>query len=106
MNVTFTRTRQAVTDSTDRVVPTTSSITGNAIMVRGKPERYRALSLDLSTMPTLLFTPDSYPLLAFTSESVQPGDKCTWNGEAYTVKDFEPVGPDGSVIIGRVVIAK
>ena len=29
-----------------------------------------------------------------------------WTGEVFTVRDVEPVAPDGRVIVARVVVAK
>lgn len=105
--VTFTRTipgtYNAATDSW--VGASTSSITGNAIQVKGDPQRYEALGLTLSTMPTLLFAPTGYPLRAFTPEFVMPGDYVEWNGILATVKDVSTVSPDGTVVIARIIVS-
>lgn len=77
---------------------------GSAIEVRGNPDQYVPLSLNLSTMPTLLFTPQQYPLRAHTPEFVMPGDIAPWNGVDFVVKAVYPIAPDGNVIMARVVI--
>jgi len=104
--ITFTRAGAGVydpaTDTTSGAVTTT--ITGSAIQVRADPQRYLARELIMSTNPTLLFTPTTYGLHAYTSEFVQPGDTVDWNGVTFTVKDVEPVAPDGIVIIARIVV--
>jgi len=88
------------------LVPVTTTITGSAIQVKADPQRYQAQGLSVSTMPTLLFTPTSYNLKAYTDEFVAPGDTVPWNSETYTVRDVEPVAPDGVVIVARIVIGK
>ncbi len=107
MSVTFTRkTAGTYTASTGLFAGASSStITGSAIQVRGNATRYRDLGLNISAMPTLLFTPTSYPLYANTTEFVQPGDTVTWNELVYTVKDVDPVAPDGYVIVARIIVA-
>jgi hypothetical protein len=104
--LTFTRVTQAHDETTDVVTPTVTTVTGNAIVVSGRPQRYAALGLVLSTMPTLFFSPTNYNQRAFTTESIQPGDSVEFNGAKYSVKDVEYLAPDGVVIAARVVIAK
>lgn len=104
--ITFTRVTQTQDEATGLLTPVTTTITGEAVQVRGNPQRYAALGLRLDTMPTLLVTPSTYPLLAHTGAFVLPGDTTEWNGESYTVKDVDPVAPDGRVIVARVVVAK
>lgn len=101
MSVTFTRKANAYSRSAGTSTVTESTVTGEAIKVRGDPQRYQALGLVLTTMPTLLFTPDTY------GEVPQPGDLVTWpetNGIQYTVRDVDTVAPDGVVIVARVII--
>jgi hypothetical protein len=83
----------------------TTTITGSAIQVRGNVQRYAALGLVLSTMPTLLFTPTLYGLRAGTAEFVLPGDVVEWATRTYTVRDVDPVAPDGVVIVARIVVS-
>jgi hypothetical protein len=106
MSVTFTRSDPGTYDPETglHTSPTTSTITGNAIQVRGDPQRYAAAGLNLSTMPTLLFTPTSYNLSTFSTDFVRPGDTTTWRNTNYTVKDVDPIAPDGVVIMARIVI--
>jgi hypothetical protein len=105
--ITFTRTTPGTHDPTTGAWsdPTVTTITGSAIQVRGDPRRYQALELVLSTMPTLLFGPTDYGLRAGTAEFVQPGDTTVWGTKIYTVRDVDPIAPDGVVIAARIVIA-
>jgi hypothetical protein len=96
-----------VTQTYDPLAGTTTSssstITGSAIEVRGDVERYKALGLVLSTMPTLFFSPTTY------GECPQAGDSVVWpetNGSTYTVRDVARIAPDGVTIAARVVIGK
>lgn len=101
--ITFTRTTQTYDAATDTMTPVTTTVTGEAVRVKGDPQRYQALGLRLDTMPTLLFTPTTY------GEVPEPGDTVVWpltGGDTYTVKDVDPVAPDGVVILARVVIAR
>lgn len=103
MAITFTRSTRTYDAASDTSTVTESTITGSAIQVRGDPERYRALGLVLSTMPTLFFAPTTY------GETPQPGDVVTWpetGGSVYTVRDIDPIAPDGVTIAARIVIGK
>jgi hypothetical protein len=104
--VTFTRRTVTMDESTGQTTETTSTITGGAIQVRGRPDTYRALSLIESSAPTLLFTPTTYNLHAGSDEFVMPGDEVTWAGETYTARDVSPVAPDGFVIAARIVVTR
>jgi hypothetical protein len=106
MSVTFTRTDPGTYDPETGIhtSPTSSTITGSAIQVRGDAQRYAAQELNLSTMPTLLFTPYDYDLSAFSSAFVRPGDTVVWRTVTYTVKDVEPIAPDGVVILARIIV--
>jgi len=104
MAVTFTRTTATHDPTTGTYTTSGITIPGNAIQVRGNPERYRAAGLVLSTMPTLLWSPTTYG-----SYVPEPGDTVTWpetGGSAYTVRDVDPIAPDGVLIAARVVIGK
>lgn len=103
MAITFTRTTQTLDESTGQVTPTETTIEGSAIRVRGNPNRYVALGLNLQKMPTLLFTPDAY------GDTPEVGDKVTWpetDGDVYAVQDVDVIAPDGVTIAARVVIGK
>lgn len=98
--ITFTRTTRTEDPLTGVVTTVITTITGSAIQVHGVPQRYRDMGLVLATMPTLLFTPTTY------GERPMPGDTCVWplGGETFTVKDVDPIAPDGVMIMGRVII--
>ena len=108
MATTFTRTNPGTYDGTTDTFTgaAASTITGSAIQVKGNPSRYAALGLVLSTMPTLFFTPTTYPLLANGTEFVQPGDTVVWSGQTFTVRDVDPIAPDAYVIAARVIVSK
>lgn len=103
--VTFIRAAMAYNTTTGQVTPTSTTIAGYAIQVRGKPQRYAAQGLILATMPTLLFVPSDYGLEAGTDDFVLPSDVGTWSGKGYTVKDVECVAPDGIVIVARLIVS-
>ena len=96
--VTFTRVSRYYDPATDTSIDTSTSITGNALQVRGDPKRYKALNLVLTTMPTLLFAPTVY------GECPEVGDRVTWASKPYTVRDVDQIAPDGIVIAARIVI--
>jgi hypothetical protein len=109
MSVTFTRATQTYTPTTDVTAVTETTITGSAVQVRGNAQRYADQGLTLSTMPTLLISAEDYGLVSFSEDFVRPGDTVEWptgSGTIYTVKDVEPVAPDGYAIIARVAIAR
>ena len=106
-----TFTRQTITPdpTTGIVAAVETTIEGSAIQVRGDPQRYRALDLNLSTMPTLFFTPTDYELEANGAEFVMPGDTIPWpssTSAVYTVRDVSVIAPDGVVIAARIVISR
>lgn len=79
---------------------TTVTVAGYAVRVAGDPIRYRALELIQSENPTLLFgstTAGSLPAV---------GSRVTWNALAYTVRDVEPLAPDGPAILAYIIIAR
>lgn len=104
--LTFTRATQGHDPETGQVTPTTSTITGEGIVVRGDAQRYKALGLVESVAPCILFTPSSYPLKAFTDEFVQPGDTVDLLGTTYTVRDVQPTALDGYVIVARIIVSR
>jgi hypothetical protein len=80
--------------------PSTTTVGGVAMRVRGNSLTYQALELVQSEAPTLLFAPSTYgatPALGMTVE---------WDGVVYTVRSVEPVAPSGDTVIARVVVAK
>jgi len=105
--LTFTRETQSAFDAaTDTATLVTTTITGEAVQVPGNPQRYAALGLKLDTMPTLLVTPSAYPLRAYTDEFIKPGDTVEWNEILWTVKDVDPIAPDGTVVCAYVVVSR
>lgn len=101
-SVTFTRTVPGNYDpETDTdASPSTLTIRGEAVRVRGLPETYRALSLIESEAPTLLFTPEEY------GERPKPGDTVVWEAQTWTVRDVNPTAPDGVMILARIIITR
>ena len=100
--VTFSRSTQSSYDpETDvEVAGAATTIAGQAIAARGDPERYRELGLVRQDTVTLLFAPTTY------GGTPLPGDTVTWNSVSYTVRDSEPIAPDGSTIIARLICSK
>lgn len=97
-NVTFTHTVQTYNPVTDATTPTVTTIAGNAIQVRGRPDRYKALNLVLTLQPTLFWCPTVY------GDTPNVGDATTWAGKDYTVLDIDPIAPDGVTIAVRVIL--
>jgi len=102
----FTRTTQSTEDSSGRFgAPTVTTIEGAGILVTGDPQEYEAMQLSMTIGPTVLFTPATYPLRAFTDEFVLPGDTTEINSVVFTVKAIlKVVAPDGYVIVSRIAI--
>ena len=100
--VTFTTSSPGTYDAaTDAfTTPVTSSVTGAAVQISGKPFKYQALGLIASHAPTLLFAPTTYGQLPALGASV------TWGSATYTVRDVESVALDGTAIIAYVVVAQ
>lgn len=106
MSMTFTRTLQSA-EAADGTfgAPVTTTITGDGILVAGDPQEYTDAGLIRTSSPTVLFTPTSYPLRAFTPEFVLPGDTTVINGVTFTVKAIlKVVAPDGYVIVSRIAV--
>jgi len=102
MAVTFTySTPGTYTAETDTwATPATTSISGNAIQVRGDPEVYKALSLIESEAPTLLFVPTTY------GGRVEPGYTVEWSNLTYTAQNVRHVAPDGVVIVSYITVSR
>lgn len=66
---------------------------GKAIQIEGDPDRFAALKLVLVDPVTLM--------IAAGGLTVTPsvGKLMTWAGVTYTIKDRDPVAPDGTPII-------
>ena len=98
--VTWTRTTTTEDRSTGVVTTSTSTITGEAIKVRGEPQRYRALGLVESEAPTLLFAPATY------GDRIKPGDRTTFRSQVFTARECHHLEPDGVVIQTRVIVER
>lgn len=105
--VTFSRVTQGSYDAaTDTATPATSTVSGYAIRVsgdqttRGNPDRYSQLGLVESKAPTLLFAASTYGSVP------ELGATCSWNSETFTVRDVNPIAPDGTPIVSYVVISE
>lgn len=102
----FTRTVQS-TEAADGTfgAPTITTISGDGMLVKGDPQEYIAQGLTLMSGPTVLFTPDTYPLRVYTAEFVLPGDTTEINGVTFTVSAILlVVAPDGYVIVSRIAV--
>lgn len=87
------------------VPPVITTISGGGIVMTGDPEEYAANNLIVSTTPLVGFTPSVYPLRAFTTEFVMPGDTTPINGVTFTVvKILKVVAPDGGVIYSKIAV--
>jgi hypothetical protein len=100
MSVTFTRSTRTHTRSTDTYTTATSTIVGEAIKVRGNPDRYKELGLVESRAPTLLFVPTTY------GDRIEPGDTVEWNSTTHTARSCDHLEPDGVVIQTRVIVER
>ena len=98
--ITFSRTTVTYTASDDTSTVAVTSVAGYAVQVRGNPQRYALLGLVLETALTLFFTPTT------RGEVPRPGDVGTWNSLSYTVKDVDPIAPNGTVIAARVTVSR
>lgn len=105
--IVFTRTAQGTFDplTGNFGPPVVTAITGEGFVMSGDPEQYAALGLVLDTTPVVGFTPDDYPLRAYTPEFVLPGDSTVLNGVPFTVvKLLKVVAPDGFVVYSRIAV--
>jgi hypothetical protein len=70
-----------------------TAVTGRAVQIDGDPDRFAALSLVLVNPVTLLVAAMGLAIVP------APGGTFVWAGKTYTIKDVEPVAPDGTSII-------
>ncbi|MBA3890494.1 MAG: hypothetical protein H0X64_08180 [Gemmatimonadaceae bacterium] len=79
------------------------TVTGYALRVKPSSQldraKYQALELITSEAVTLLFAPDEYGRLP------ELGATADFAGVRYTVRDREPIAPDGVAIMARIVVA-
>ncbi len=85
--------------ATDTQTTSNSTVTGAAIQVKGNPSQYERLKLTEFSPATLLFAPDTL------GDTPPLGATVPWGGSTQTVKSVDPLAPDGSTILARVVIA-
>lgn len=104
--VTFTRTTMTSDETTGVVTPSVTTITGGAMQVSGEPAHYRELGLVEAQAPTLLFTPTSYNIRAWSEDFVRVGDTVEWAGAVFTVKAVYTTAPDGFVVISRIIVGR
>lgn len=80
--------------------PSTVTVSGYAIRdTGGNPQRWRDLELIQSEAPRLLFgstTAGSLPALGAT---------LVWGGTTYTVRDVDPIEPDGTAIVAHLIVS-
>ena len=98
--VTFTKATRTHDPLTGRSTVADSTVAGSAMRVVGRPKVYESLKLVESQAPTLLFAASTY------GEKPDIGMTVSWESQTFTVKDVNPVAPDGNAIISRVVIAR
>ena len=98
--VTFTRLVEGYNPATDLVTPSSTTVAGQAVQVRPSYERFRALGLVVEDARRLLFAPTTF--------GGQPtiGDTVSWGGDTLTVRDIEPVSPDGNTLICFVTVSR
>lgn len=105
--ITFTRTAQTYDAATDTMTSVATTVTGDAVQVTPKDSdlvRFRERDLVITETILLLFTPTTY------GQVPAPGDVVTWPnssvGLEYTVRDVNPLAPDGVVILARVACGR
>lgn len=98
--ITFTKrsagTHDPITDTFS--APSLSSVAGHAIRTKGDAKRYESLKLTPTDAITLLFAPTTY------GQRPALGATATWEGAPVVVRDTDPVAPDGSDIVCRVIV--
>lgn len=102
--VTFTKKTQSYNAETGEMTPTTTTVAGHAIRTRPRSindqRMYEQLGLVESDAPMLLFVPTTF------GDRVELGATVPWGGETYTVRNVDPLSPDGNVILSKVVVSQ
>ncbi len=99
--VTFTDTTATHDPTTGTFTsPTSSTVSGYAMKKRSDPKRYEALGLSEQDIQTLLFVPNTY------GDTPSLGSTVSWMSRTYTIRDVDPLAPDGTAILAEVVIAR
>lgn len=106
--VVFTRSSAGTYDPTTDThsAPGATTIPGKGMFVTPDPQQYATEELILSVHPCLLFVPSAYPLKAWTSAFVLPGDVTTLNDVTFVVKKIlKVVAPNGNAILAHLALA-
>ncbi len=106
--ITFTRVTPTYNPSSDTMSTVTTTVTGDAIQVQPNAsdiQRFKERDLLLTETILLLFTPTTYGYVPM------PGDTVVWpasgsTATTYTVRDVNPLAPDGVVIMARVACGR
>jgi hypothetical protein len=99
--LTFTRTASGYDASTDLVTPTTTTLTGQGLQVRGGAiKRFRELGLVIEDARRILFAPTTL------GDRPEVGDRLTWAGDVLTVRDVELVAPAGEALLAYVTVSR
>lgn len=76
-----------------------STVTGAAMRVRGDPTKFIPGRVVAAGEVMLLFAPDTY------GDRPELGSTVSWEGETWEVVAVNPLAPDGTDILSRVVVA-
>lgn len=100
--VTFTKQVPGAIDAATNRLSGASMITvvGAAARVKGNPLQYQALELVVTEAATLLFAGQTVGQLPPLGASVSFG------GESYVVRWIDPVAPDGTPLVSRIVVSR
>lgn len=102
--VTFSRTTRVEDPATGQSTTTAITVAGHAIRTKGDALRLQALGIVERDVVVLLFTAATY------GDTPRPGDTVEWpagsGARPYTVRDVDPVAPDGPSIIARVTVTR
>lgn len=100
--VTFTKQVPGTIDpATNRLSgASTVTVVGAAVRVKGNPLQYQALELVITEAATLIFAAQTIGQLPPIGASVSFG------GEMYVVRYIDPVAPDGTPLVSRIVVSR
>lgn len=102
MAVTFTYRNPGTLDAATGLYTgsSTTTVSGYAVRTRGNPKTYDRLTLKQSEAPSLFFVPSTFGALPL------PGYEVTMGSVKYTVRDVDPVAPDGTALAARIVVSR
>ena len=100
--VTFTKQVPGTVDpATNRLSgASTVAVAGAAVRAKGNLLQYQALELVVTEAATLLFAPQTVGQLPPLGASVAFG------GVTYVVRYIDPVAPDGTALLSRIVVSR